>query len=447
MKIEEKYKRLTKLSFPVMLSFMAFQLLGFTDILMVGKLGKDAIASVGLALTFFYFLLFPMEGLLDGVTIEIAGSYGKKDITGVKKIFKNSLLLALIMGSIGVIAYFPITFFLSKMAQSSFVYENAKLYFFISSFGIIPQIATGVIMRLFLGVGRAKPIAVFSNLIVVINIVLTYLMVFGKMGFPAWGIAGSAAATLTAKIIGFLLTLFYYLSIRKIILPTAEKTGYSAEVIWRVVKTGTPVAQTNLFEISAWTMFVAVVNSYGTASMAAHEIGMKIKDIAYLPGSAIGVVVTNLAGNFMGESNSQKVREYTYASVKMAVGIMGVFGLIFFIFPEYLVRMFSNDKEVRETAVIVLRIMALYQISDAVFIVFKGVLNGINDTKYVRNMILIGSWFIMVPVSFLLAVALKMGVLGAWLGLTAYVTVIGLFYWKRFNNSFRDGKKCVKIVN
>jgi Na+-driven multidrug efflux pump len=131
----------------------------------------------------------------------------------------------------------------------------------------------------------------------------------------------------------------------------------------------------------------------------------------------------------------------------MAVGIMGIFGLIFFIFPEYLVRMFSNDKEVRETAVIVLRIMALYQISDAVFIVFKGVLNGVNDTKYVRNMILIGSWFIMVPVSFLLAVALKMGVLGAWLGLTAYVTVIALFYWKRFQDKFKGTEKCCPNIN
>ena len=89
------------------------------------------------------------------------------------------------MGTIGVMAYFPITFFLSRMAQNSLVYENARLYLFISIFGIIPQIATGVIMRLFLGVGRAKPIAVFSNLIVLINIILTYLLVFGKMGFPA----------------------------------------------------------------------------------------------------------------------------------------------------------------------------------------------------------------------------------------------------------------------
>ncbi len=442
MKIKEKYKKITKMSFPVMLSFMAFQLLGFTDILMVGQLGKEAIASVGLALTFFYFLLFPMEGLLDGVTIEIAGTYGRKDIAGVKKIFKNSLVLAAVMGILGIILYFPMEFFLSKMAQSKIVYENARIYLFVSLFGIIPQIATGVIMRLFLGVGRTKPIAFFSNMIVLINIILTYLLVFGKFGFPAWGVAGSAVATLIAKSVGFLLTLSYYLRIRKEIVPTAEKTGYSFETVWKVVKTGLPVAQTNLFEISAWTMFVAVVNSYGTASMAAHEIGMKIKDIAYLPGSAIGIVVTNLAGNFMGESNHRKVKEYTYASVKMAVAIMGLFGIVFFVFPEYLVSMFSKDREVRETAVIVLRIMALYQISDAVFIIFKGVLNGINDTKYVRNMILIGSWFIMVPIAYLMSVVLKMGVLGAWSGLTAYVTIIGLFYWKRFNSNFKNIKKC-----
>ncbi len=436
MEIKEKYRILTKLSMPVMISYLAYQLLGFTDILMVGQLGKDAITSVGLALTFFFFIFFPVDGLLESVTILIAKNYGKKDLIMVKKIFKNALVVCVAAGLIAMIAYIPMSFILDKMSQTDEIAKNSKIYLLLSLFGIIPQCATGIINRLFLGCGKTKPIAIFSNMIVIINIILTYCLVFGKLGFPQMGVAGSALGTLIAKLIGFIMAFIYYLKIRRKILNVNEKVKISSNTIKEIMKTGYPVAQTNFIEITAWTVFIAVINKYGSSSMAAHEIGMKIKDIAYLPGSALGIVVTNLAGNFLGEKDYEKVKEYTYAAVKSAVFIMGIFGIIFFIFPHFLVSMFTKDKEVLELGSHILRIMALYQITDAVFIVFKGVLNGINDTKYVRNYILIGSWVIMVPISFILAVVFKLGVIGAWVGLTIYVTVIGMFYFARFRKRY-----------
>jgi Na+-driven multidrug efflux pump len=165
--------------------------------------------------------------------------------------------------------------------------------------------------------------------------------------------------------------------------------------------------------------------------MAAHEIGMKIKDIAYLPGSAIGVVAANLAGNHIGSGDYSSMRKDTETAMKLAVIIMGIFGIIFLLIPGQLINFFSKDPEVHSLGVIVLRIMAVYQIADAVFIVTRGTLNGINDTKFVRNMVLIGSWGIMVPVAFLFTNVLKAGVGGAWIGLTLYVVVIGTIYFIR----------------
>lgn len=428
----EKYSKIIKLSLPVMISFIAFQMLGVVDILMVGTLGKEAIAAVGIALTLFMFFSFPAEGMFDGVTILAAKAHGEKNYQELRTVMKHAILLAVIMGTAGMIFFIPMALVLRFMTNNEFVYNNAMIYLGISFLGIIPQLVLWAIFRFMMAVQKNKAIAVISNIIVVTNIIFDWLLIFGKMGFPKLGIPGSAIATLIAKLVGVVIVVVIYKNMKKIYFANTVSEKITKKMLDKVFSAGFPVMQTNLLEVSAWTFFVGVISRLGTAPMAAHEIGMKIKDIAYLPGSAIGIVAASLAANYKGSGESKKIGEYTFASMKLAICIMGGFGIIFLAIPEILVGFFTKDTEVVKTGITVLRIMAVYQITDAVFIVLRNTLNGLNDTKFVRNSVMLGSWGIMVPLSFLFTNLLHGGVGGAWIGLTLYVTVIGGVYLYRF---------------
>lgn len=434
MKTIDRYKKIIKLSIPLTFSFLSFQLLGVTDILMVGSLGKDAIAAVGVALTLFYFFAFAAEGMFDGITILISRAFGEGNMQEIRTTIKHGILIAILTGLIGITLFTPLAYMLKFMTSSSIVYGNAKLYLLISLMGLVPQLINGVYIRFFMAVQKNKPVAVISNITVVINILFCYLLIFGNFGFPKLGIAGSAVATLIAKILAMVFSFLYYNKIKKNYMKNTKETVFEYIVLKKVFITGLPVAQTNFLEVSAWTFFVSFISRLGTASMAAHEIGMKIKDVAYLPGAALGIVATTMAGKLSGSKDVKEISKYTYAAMNTAVVVMGVLGTVFFIFPEMLISCFTKDREVLETGTAVLRIMALYQITDAVFIVLRGALNGLNETKFVRNMIMIGSWGIMVPVAFIFTSVFKYGVIGAWIGLTSYVTIIAIVYFIKFKN-------------
>jgi MATE family multidrug resistance protein len=213
----------------------------------------------------------------------------------------------------------------------------------------------------------------------------------------------------------------------------------------KLFRTGFPIAQTNFLEVSAWTVFVSVISRLGTAPMAAHEIGMKIKDVIYVVGAAVGSVTTTLVAHAMGRMDVESARKDSALAVRLVAGAMGSVSLLFFFFPEFFVSLFSRDPDVILAGTGILRIMALYQLSDAVFIVYRAALNGMNDTRFVRNVILLGGWFVMVPVALLLTHVFHLGAAGAWVGLTLYVTIAAILYARRFLRTDWKAKRSVTV--
>jgi putative MATE family efflux protein len=267
---------------------------------------------------------------------------------------------------------------------------------------------------------------------VLINIGLNYCFIFGKAGFPELGVTGSALATLTARIIQFFCLLFLIsLEFRKknLILTDIRPDP----VIFKTIaRTGLPIAQTSVIELGSWTVFVTLISNLGTSQMAAQQICMKIKDISYLLGFSLSVVGTTLTGEYIGRKNIGLAKIYCLSVIKIAVLIMGLCGILFFLIPEYLILLFTEDPDVIRFGSDCLRIMALYQISDAVYIGLKGGLNGFGDSRFVRNMVLAGGWGIMLPLAYLFTRILHLGLPGAWIALTIFVSIIAAVLAIRF---------------
>lgn len=428
----KRYKKVISLSWPIILSYISFHILGIADLAMVGTLGKQAVASVGVALNVFMFIALPLEGFFDSTTILLSRALGANQMMNFKKYLVHELFLGALAGILGILLFFPLKFVVQFLSPNQEVFTGASTYLLITLCGLLPHMVFWVLMKFLMSIHKNKRIAAFSNLMVVINIILNYALIFGKWGFPALGIKGSAVATLVTR--SFMAVVFgiycYYVS-RKM-LNEKHPARLEKSIFKEIFSLGVPISQANLLEIGSWTFFVRTISGLGVAPLAAHEICMKIKDVAFLPGLALSSVATTLVGRSIGEGNEKEAKSYGYTSAWLSIFVMGAIAVFFITVPRYLLGIFIREKEVIDIGVALLRIMAMYQIMDAIFINFRGALNGVGDAKFVRKMILIGGWFIMLPIAYLFTNILHFGVSGAWIGLTSYVTITGFIMCARF---------------
>ena len=428
----DRFLKVLKLSWPIILSYLSYHVLGITDLLMVGRLGKDALAAVGIALTVFWLLAMPLEGFFDSSVILLSKAYGAGKLEEFKKYLYHELALAALAGLVGTIFYIPLSFGLTFLTASDAVLQQARSYLWITMIGLVLYSVNWVLTKFLMAIHENKKIALLSNFIVFINIGLNYILIFGKLGMPALGVTGAALASLLSRIIQFICLGIYSFELIKQLLKEIPKVSYDKSTVKEIIALGRPIAETNLMEIGSWTLFVGFISRLGVESMAAHEIAMKIKDVAFLPGLALAGVTTTLVGQSIGKDNEKEAREYCYTATWIAMMIMGSFSIVFLLGPNLLVGLFTKDKEVLKISTGILRIMAMYQVIDAVFIVFRGGLNGMGDTRFVRNIILIGGWVVMVPLAYVFTNILNFGVAGAWISLTLYVGLAGGVMLHRF---------------
>ncbi len=420
------YKKIIKLGFPVVLTFLSYHILGITDLLMIGKLGRDAIAAVGIALSVYYLYTGPVETFFNSATILMSHAFGRNNTDLLRKYFFHEIVFAILGAVVGVIIAVPLFFSLHLYTENKAIIETAGIYLIISIFSLFPYLMTVVINRFFMSIQKNRSIAVVSNITVLLNIILNYVFIFGKFGIPSYGVAGAAIATFLSRCIQLLLN--YILLVREF-----KKRGMSLKVpalersIFKLIlKKGIPLAQTSLVEFGSWTVFTGMISRLGTTSMAAHEIALKIKDVGYLIIWSYGVVTTTLVGEACGKGEYETGIQICRKIAKLTVGFMLFFGIAIFIFPEVFIRLFTSDTAVISTGKSILRVIAFYQISDAMFVIYRNGLIGMGETKFVRNVVLAGGWFIMLPIAFLLTNILKTGVSGAWVGLVIYVIIAAI---------------------
>nr|WP_302184776.1 MATE family efflux transporter [Planktothrix tepida] len=176
----------------------------------------------------------------------------------------------------------------------------------------------------------------------------------------------------------------------------------------------------------------------GVVPMAAHTIGMRIKDIGYIFGAGAASMTTVQVAHAIARNDAVGAKEESSLAACWAVIMMEGVSILALVFSPLVIGIFSNDTEVIATTTTILRIHIFYQAGDAIFMIYRAALVGLNDTFYVRNISLLGGWFVMIPVSLLLTSVMSFGVVGAWLKLTLNVLISAIFYAGRFHFKLRD---------
>lgn len=425
-------RELIKLAWPLMLSNLAYVLLGALDTWFMGRVSTPALGAVGVGSMFFMSLSLILRGTISGGLVLVAKSFGAGDNKGAGHTLGNYLALTILLAPLALLipviakVYFLITKADREIASLAYDYITIRAWEI--PFALVSQAVVSFMM----GIGDSKHPMYLAWSSVIINLAANYILVFGKLGFPALGLTGAAWGTVIAQA---LQALCYIVAVRTLYAKQFRLQGLcfpTRKRLREMLKLGLPIGLGDFVESSAFATFMTLISRLGPIELAASQIANQINSLAFMPGFALGTATSSLVGRALGEENKAKGRLYGIVGVKVAITYMAFLGLSYWIFPRYLAKFFLQDQVVINCTVKLMRIISIYQVFDACNIVFRGALNGAGDTKFTGITTILAAYLLFIPLTYLGAFVFKLGLIGAWLGPIVYLISLGMIFSLRF---------------
>jgi len=442
-----------KLAYPVILGMVGHTMVGLIDDIMVGKIGTTELAAVSLGNSFLFIAMSLGIGFSTAITPLVAEADGEENVSKGKAAFKHGLFLCTVLGTVlfgFILLSKPLMY---HMKQPSEVVALAIPYLEIVAFSLIPMIMFQAFKQFSDGLSQTK-YAMWATLLAnVINVVLNYLLIYGKFGFPELGIVGAAIGTLISRVV-MLLFIWMLLRSREKFIPYVTNLNFliiKKSVINKILSLGIPSALQMFFEVAIFTAGIWLSGVLGSNAQAANQIALKLSSLTFMVGMGLSVAATIRVGNQKGLQNFKELRRVAFSVFLLTLFIEVIFAGIFVafhnVFPDLFVNYnnvadLSNTMEVVKTASVLLLIAAVFQISDGIQVVVLGALRGLQDVKIPTILIFIAYWVVGFPISYYLGLHTDYKSSGIWLGLLAGLTVSSILLFVRFNYIT---KKLIKI--
>ncbi len=427
------------MAFPLILSTGASSILHFIDRMFLTWYSSVSIAAAMPAgmLNFTFMALF--IGTAGYVSTFVAQYHG----SGQPKRTGPSMWQGLYIAAVGGAIIFAISFaakpIFAFVGHEQAIQEEEAVYFSILSKGALFPIAASAFAGFFSGRGENWPVMWANIFMTITNIVLDYLFIFGKLGFPAMGIRGAAYATVISAAAS---CLFYAFMVFK--KSYNEKflslSGWrpDGKLFKRMVRYGLPSGVQFFVDISGFSIFILLVGRIGSYELAATSITFNINTLAFMPMIGFGVAISVIVGQFQGEGSPESAQRSVFSGSHICFVYMTLIAITYVAFPGIYISAFAAKadpaqfEEIRHFITVMLRFVAVYTIFDTLNIVFASALKGAGDTRFVMIMILCLSVFGMTIPSFLVLIVFDAGIMAAWYLVSGYVIVLGAGFLLRF---------------
>ena len=425
MKINWKiFREILYLAIPAVGEMTLYMMIWIFDTMMIGKYGGQlAVSSVGLSTEIIYsfFNIIIAVGISTALTSLVSRAIGSKDYKKAEIIANAGIKIAVVLAFI----FFSLLFFvpdkiLNLAGATKEMLPLATRYAKISSFSFFLLTLSSTTNGVFRGVKDTKTSLYVAGSINIVNLFLDYVLIFGNLGFPEWGITGAAVATVAGNFIGILLQ---WSRLKKLPFKISLFSYVFKKDIWEIIRFAIPSGlQEANFSLSR-LLGLTFILSLGTTAFAANQIGIAIEAISTMPGWGVAIACTALVGHSIGENNQNKSQEYTLYSTIIASIFMGILAVFFFFIPKTLVSFFINKQEINVIRIgaICLQVAAFEQIPIAIVTVLGSYFKGIGNPKTPFYVSFFTNWFLRLPIAFYLISILRLPVYIYW--------VITTFQW------------------
>ena len=419
MKINWKiFREIIYLAIPAVGEMTLYMMIWIFDTMMIGKYGGQlAVSSVGLSTEIIYsfFNIIIAVGVSTALTSLISRAIGSKDYKKAEVIANAGIKIAVVLAFI----FFSLLFFipdkiLNLAGATKEMLPLATRYAKISSFSFFLLTLSSTTNGVFRGVKDTKTSLYVAGSINIVNLFLDYVLIFGNLGFPEWGITGAAVATVAGNFIGILLQ---WSRLKKFPFKISLFSWVSKKDIWEIIRFAVPSGlQEANFSLSR-LLGLTFILSLGTTAFAANQIGIAIEAISTMPGWGVAIACTALVGHSIGENNPNKSQEYTLYSTIIASIFMGILACFFFFIPKTLISFFINKQEIDVIRIgaICLQVAAFEQIPIAIVTVLGSYFKGIGNPKIPFYVSFFTNWFLRLPIAFYLISILRFPVYIYWI--------------------------------
>jgi MATE family multidrug resistance protein len=426
-------REVSALAAPVVLSQLSATLMGIVDSAFVGRLGATELAAVGFANVWNWTVFCLLMGTASAVQIFVAQDHG----SGHERrcgpwAWQASYLVvpAALLFAAALLALAPPA--LRALGPSEELQTAARVYLDRRIVGMPALVFAFVWMSFFRGIGDMRTPLVAIVAANAVNAVLDYGLVFGRLGLPAWGIAGAGTATALSE---WLYAALLLAAARRARVARAFATGPVAperRALRRFSRTGLPVGGQWLIDMLAFALFTTLVARMGDTAMAASQAFLMLLSLSFMQAVGIQAAASTLVGRYVGAGDLAAARRSFGAALRLGGILATGVGLLFLALPELAMRLFTDDPEVVALGAPLVRLGALFQLLDAVGIVASGALRGAGDTRWPFVFQALLAWGLFLPLAWLLGVVLGGGLFGAWVGGSLYVGVLAAGLLLRF---------------
>lgn len=407
------YRSVLKIAVPITLQSIIMALLQLTDQLMVGSLGEDTIAAVGIAGKLYSILSVVLVGIGTGVSIFAAQFWGKKDTQSIAQL----LGLGLLAGGAFTLVFFTGVLCFPEYGIRLFTNDIGVIsvgasFLFIISFSYMPTMLTIIYSAVLRSTGKVKLPMYASFAAVVINVILNYLLIFGHGFFPEMGAAGSATATVIARMIecALLIGCFYYYR-----LPGAAKPrhllGANRRFAVRFMKMTYPLLLTELLWVLGETAYAIIYGKMSSASITAMTLSYPIQALSFGLLSGLAAAAGIMIGQLLGNGETDNAMLFARRFVKFGLSAAALLTvLIAVLSPLYLSAFHLSDDTYGFSIGVLWMFSAFFWVKAFNMIVAGGILNSGGDSKFVFKMEASSTWLIGIPLGLAAAFLFKLPV-------------------------------------
>ncbi|MGO3892551.1 MAG: MATE family efflux transporter [Paenalcaligenes sp.] len=441
----QEIKASISLGSPLILTNLAQIALLTTNVIYIGHLGKEQLASATLAGGMYQACMIFSLGLLSAIIPMLATTLGKdrNNKQAIRTIIHHGFYTALLVCLPFWILLWNSESILLMLGQTPEAAAMAGHYMHNLQWALLPYLFYLVLRSLLAAYERPLWTLLIATVAILLNALLGWLLIFGHLGLPALGIAGAGISSVLSSLFMFIGMLvvahkhpeFSFLQLR------SHRWTFQPALQWEILKLGFPIAITFTLETMVFYAAIIMMGLIGSTSLAAHAITMQICTITYMFPLGFGQVATIRVGLANGRADPRAAVRAGWASYILGVSCMGVAAILMWGMPEQLIRFFINVNAPENRAVIItathfIFFAALFQLTDGAQAVAAGMLRGLYDTRTPMLLALIGYWLIGVPIGAWLAFGLDMEGVGIWIGLVCGLTVVAILMtlrWYRYS--------------
>lgn len=409
---------------PVVLTQLAQVSLGFVDTVMVGRLGPEQLAGVALGNTVFFTLAIICMGVVLAVGPMVSQAYGAGLTDPIGRSVRQGQWLAVLLAAVTTVIIWNVGPVLVAIGQDPETVARAVSYLRAIVWGVFPFLGFAGIRSFVEGVSRPRPVTVIAFLGVGLNVFANWVLMYGRLGFPALGIAGTGWASTIVFWVDFLLIVIY-VSRQPEFRPFRifEKIGRPDPATFReLFRIGWPIGGSLGVEVSLFMITVMMMGWIGTTALAAHQVAIQCASFTWMVPLGISIAGSVRVGQAAGRSDPEGIRRAGRAALGLSIGFMSLAALAFWLVPRAIVGLYldldaASNADVVPLAVALLQVAAVFQVFDGIQVTVAGALRGLKDTRVPMVISIISYWAVGLTAAYGFGFGLGHGPVGLWWGL------------------------------